>query len=683
MFNPSEISTLYVSRKYGDDSHNFGFSRENKYLAEGPVATLDNALSYVAELRNGGHNQPITIYILDEEYSISSPIVLKPEMHSITIKPYKKTLISGGIKITDFKKDTFNGQECFSAYIPQVADDGLWFTDFYVDGKRAKVTRFPDSGTLDPEAVGNEDTNLHASCEWFIAKKEDLKKIATFKNFGDCFISYNHYWIDEHTPIKSYDLETGRIDFAYASRFSLSSKHGRSAFHYIIENVAESFKNPNEWYLDRETSTVYYIPENSDQTPENITAYAPVTDKLFVLNGTVDNKLKNVRLEGFQFAYTKGDYKSLGSMSIDTTSAPKAADPQSVHLAHGSIELYNTHRCYIENCQLFCLGVHAITVNEGCTQTQLCNNHIYDIGAGGIKIGGIGYGEFKADTNIDERLANHGNTVKNNRIDLCGRRYYAGCGILIKHSYDNYVAHNEISNLFYTGISLGWVWGYSDSISHDNLVEKNLIYNIGSGVLSDMGGIYTLGKQSGTIIRNNIIHDVNCFDYGAWGIYTDEGSSYIIVENNLCYNIGKNGFHQHYGRMNTVRNNIFVKSGQGAANVSGTRINNFAIFERNILVTEGNQPTYLSMYGDESAPNNIIAHNNLLYNIDGKVKAMGQNVNISLEEFQKDYGNDKYSIEADPLFVDYANNDFRLKENSPAYDIGFEDIDFSDVGIIK
>lgn len=135
--------------------------------------------------------------------------------------------------------------------------------------------------------------------------------------------------------------------------------------------------------------------------------------------------------------------------------------------------------------------------------------------------------------------------------------------------------------------------------------------------------------------------------------------------------------------MNTVRNNIFVKGGQAAANISATRINNNCIFERNILVTEGDQPTYVSMYGKESAPNTIIAHSNLLFNVNGKVKAMGENTNISLEEFQTVYGNDKYSIEADPMFVDYENNDFRLKEDSPAYSIGFEDIDFSDVGIIK
>lgn len=700
MFNPSEISTFYVSKKYGDDRHNFGFSPENRFLAEGPVATLETALTNVAELRNDGHNQPITIFILDEEYPLEKPIVLDHEMHSVTIRPYTKTLIHGGLEIKGFERDTFNGQECFSAYIPEVAEKGLWFTDFYVDGERAKVTRFPQQGKLDPVAIDNESTLLDTSCEWFIAKKEDAEKIAKFKNFDDCIISYNHYWIDAHTPMKSCDPESGKIEFLYPSRYSLSTKHGRSALHYVIDNVAECFCNHNEWYLDRETSKVYYIPRDKAQTPENIKAYAPILDKLFVLQGRPDKKLINVHLEGLDFAYTRGDYLSRGTgvnfVFHPEDETPKAADAQSVHLANGSVELFNTHGCYVENCNLFCLGLHALTVNEGCSQTYVCNNHIYDIGAGGIKMGGQGYnytavkvgnvhhdyqGNYPPE---DSRLETHGNIVRNNFIEKCGRRHYAGCGILMKDTYNNYIGHNEITDLYYTGISLGWVWGYYDNMSHDNLIEKNYIHDIGCGVLSDMGGVYILGKQPGTIVRGNLIHDVHCFEYGAWGIYCDEGACYVTVENNLCYNNDRNGYHQHYGRMNTIRNNIFAKNKQAAANVSCPFVNNNAIFERNILVTMGPQPTYVSMYDDESAPSSIIAHSNLLYNVDGKVKAMGQkDANISLEEFQTIYGNEKYSIEADPLFVDYENNDFRLKENSPAYSIGFRPIDFSDVGIQK
>ncbi len=684
MFTPDMISTLYVSKEHGDDLRNFGFSPDTTYRAEGPLQTLEKALFYVTELRVNGHDQPVTIIIMDEEYEITSPIVLTPEMHSVTIRPMTKTVFTGGFQIKGFKKDVFNGKECFSAPVPEIKEKGIWFTDLYVDDERAQFTRYPKEGTLEPEGVENDDEALFTSVSWFTAKKEDLEVISKFKNFDDCFISYNHHWVDEHTPIKSFDSESGKVEFAYPSRYCLCPSQPHMALHYMIENVAESFENPNEWYLDRETAMVYYIPRNENQTPENIKVVAPLTDKLFILQGKRDKKLSYVRFEDVEFAYTKGDYKSKDVDPVTGEITYKASDDQSVAHAHGSIEFYYTHNCGIENCKLYCLGVHAIKVNEGCTSTKICSNRIHVIGAGAINVGGEGY-VFDADGNatLDELKQNSGNTIKNNRIDKCGRRYFAACGILIKHSFDNYVGHNEISNLYYSGISVGWLWGYQPSVTRDNLIEKNLIYNIGGGALSDMGGIYTLGKQPGTVVRGNVIHDVQASHYGAWGIYCDEGSSYITVEKNLCYNIGKEGFNQHVGQMNTIRNNIFVKTGRSSARVALWHINNRAIFEKNILVTDGSA-SFTSMIGhDIVAPNQIISTYNLHYNMSGPVFAMGEKEKISLEEFQTVYGNDRYSIIGDPLFVDYENNDFRLKPDSPAYKIGFRDIDFSGVGIQK
>ena len=89
-------------------------------------------------------------------------------------------------------------------------------------------------------------------------------------------------------------------------------------------------------------------------------------------------------------------------------------------------------------------------------------------------------------------------------------------GILSMHSFGNTLSHNHIYDLYYTGISCGWVWGYADSVSKNNRIEKNHIHDLGHGLLSDMGGIYTLGVQPGTVLRGNLIHDVEKANYGGW-----------------------------------------------------------------------------------------------------------------------------------------------------------------------
>ena len=122
----------------------------------------------------------------------------------------------------------------------------------------------------------------------------------------------------------------------------------------------------------------------------------------------------------------------------------------------------------------------------------------------------------------------------------------------------NRVSHNEICDLYYTGVSVGWSWGYAPTSAHHNTVEFNHIHNIGRGVLGDMGGIYCLGDSPGTAIRNNLVHDVYDHHTGSLAIYTDEGSTGILIEHNIGYGTTYANFHQHYGKENVVRNNIWA-----------------------------------------------------------------------------------------------------------------------------
>ncbi len=690
MLLKENITSLFVSQQNGK-ADNSGFT------PDAPLCSIEDALQIVREVREHGHRQPICIKLTDTEYFVKSPIIIDESICDVTLEPYTKTKISGGMRIKNFETDTFNGVSCISAQIPGVKEGDFWFTDFYINGKAAAFTSYPDNDVLYAKEVENNGTKLYDHSKWFIANDEDLAVIKNFRNFDDCFISFNHYWIDEHTPIESYDVKTGKIVFKYASRFTIEPTHEASKLRYKIENVAEAFKKPGEWYLDRATGKVYYILRDGESM-ESIVAYAPVTDKLFILKGSEDKKVCGITLRGFEMNCTKGDYRSQyieldenrnNVYGFDENFEGYASDIQSVCWGHGSIEMSYAHSCTIENCSLVNMGVHAINIKEGNDNVYIIDNEIREVGAGGIKVdGGV--------LAMPKYTYTHNVHIRNNYITRCGNRYFAGCGVLVKEAYACEISHNEISYIYYSGISCGWTWRYEPSVNRDNRIEKNHIHHLGQGKLSDMGGIYILSEQPGTIVRGNLIHDVESKHYGGWGLYTDEGSSYITLENNICYNLTSNGYHQHYGRQNTVRNNIFAFSKNAPAALTRGEEHTGLLFENNIFISDNN-PIFSIGYTKDREGNNhnelldkhIISVRNLFYDTSGKTPnflCLGNaenNVVYSIKQAQNEIHYDTDSIVADPLFVDLENYDFTLKADSHAFALGFKPIDMSDVGVIK
>jgi parallel beta-helix repeat protein len=291
------------------------------------------------------------------------------------------------------------------------------------------------------------------------------------------------------------------------------------------------------------------------------------------------------------------------------------------------------------------------------------------LGAGGIKIG-------ETQIRSDEAERTFGNEIGDCTIVDGGKMFHSAVGIWIGQSPNNRIIHNEIADFYYTGISIGWTWGYGNSLAGGNIVEFNHVHHIGKKsdgdgpILSDMGGIYTLGIQHGTVIRNNLWHDIAGLRYGGWGIYFDEGSTGIIAENNIVYNTTHGGFHQHYGRENIVRNNIFAYARDHQLQVSRPENHLRFRFIGNIVV--GRTEQWLVGGIDF----NFEFDRNLYWREDGGPIKFG---NLSWEEWRAK-GMDKNSIIADPQFVAPEKFDFRLKPTSPAFKLGFKPFDLSKVG---
>jgi hypothetical protein len=181
-----------------------------------------------------------------------------------------------------------------------------------------------------------------------------------------------------------------------------------------------------------------------------------------------------------------------------------------------------------------------------------------------------------------------------------------------------------------------------------------------------MGGIYTLGLSPGSTLRENRIHDVESFNYGGWGIYPDEGTTGMLIENNVVFRCKSAPFHQHYGKENIVRNNVFAFG--RAAQLMRSREEEHSSFtmERNIVLWKEGE-----LLGSYWSNGHFHFDNNLYWNGTGKPFQLA---GLSLEDWRKK-GQDQHSIVADPLFVDPARGDFRLKSGSPAIKLGFTPID--------
>ena len=297
-----------------------------------------------------------------------------------------------------------------------------------------------------------------------------------------------------------------------------------------------------------------------------------------------------------------------------------------------------------------------------------------DMAAGGVKIGHAGSGPVAREGDPDKLVSHH--IVRQCLIAHGGRMHAEAIGVWIGDSPYNVIEHNDIYDFYYSGISAGWTWGYYPSQAHHNDIGFNHIHDIGQGVLSDMGAVYTLGPSPGTRIHDNRCHDIRCYSrgYGGFGIYTDEGSSDILIDNNLVYRAVSGSFHQHYGKENRLSNNIFACATEAQLLRTRPEPHTALVFERNIVYWN-NASQVLGNFWD----NHFKFDHNVYWSTSGKPIRFFDN-GVPFQQWQQQFGQDQHSIVADPHFVAPEKDDFRLKENSPALSVGFKPFDMSKMG---
>ncbi|MGQ9514333.1 MAG: right-handed parallel beta-helix repeat-containing protein [Thermoproteota archaeon] len=652
--------TFYVSPQ-GDDRWSGRLPSPSESKTDGPFATIAKARDAIREIKTReGHRKPIKVFIRGGTFFLDEPLLFTAEDSGtdscpITYESYpgEVPILSGGARISGWKQITVQGKRLWVVQIPSVREEEWYFRELWVDGKRRLRARHPNKGYLSIEEVpdATPQTQWDEGQNRIRFREGDLKAL---NNVSDAEAIVMNRWVESHLPIESLDEVNRILSFSKKSVFRLDPGDL-----YYIENSLELLDSPGEWFLDHSTGTLYYyaMPDEDMNEAEVI---APFLPQLLKLQGDpkTGEFLHHITFKGITFSHTEWSLPS-------TLSGFRQAAIGVPAVLYGE----GVRNCIIEGCIFAHIGTYAIELSRGCRDNKIHRCELYDLGAGGIKIG-----EQLVRDEVEEQT--HGNIISDCEIQDGGLIFHSAVGIWIGQSYENIIRNNHICNFYYTGISIGWTWGYGPSLARGNIVELNHVQNIGirsdgdGPILSDMGGIYTLGVRSGTIIRSNIFHDIAGFRYGGWGIYLDEGSSNVLTEKNIVYRTTHGGFHQHYGRENIVRNNIFAFGKDAQIQRSRSEEHISFTFERNIVYFRS---------GNVLAGNFEDANFSFDLNIYWR---QGEEVLFGKYSWEawRDRGADLHSLIADPLFLDPDCGNFSLKKDSPAFSLGFEEIDTTKVG---
>jgi len=625
--------------------------------------TLQKAIAMLPGLKKTNPKGTITIFLNDGDYNLEQPIEITAKNSGtkdlqIIFKALLNThpVISGGQKIT------LRGDKILSAEVQNAGSIKPY--DLYINGKRAVRARTPN---IDNYFTLNKVINVADSGNKLRFTQQFQMPFAAFETLASLsksdlqkvWFNMYHKWDNTIRPIDS--LNT--IDTSFYSTGTINGDWaliGKPALFYF-DNYPAALDTANEWMLQNDT--IKYIPAGNAREQE---AVIPVLEKLLIIQGDSTHPAENILFDGIAFKYCNYVFNGYEAY-------------QAAEKIDAAITIDNAQNIRFNNCEIAHTGQYAIWLRKGAQHCEITNSYLHDLGAGGVRIG---------ETIIRENKAQW---TSYNKIDNCiihsgGLNFPSAVGVFIAHSGNNIISHNDIGDFRYTGISVGWIWGYAFSPSVNNKIIYNHIHHIGWGVLSDMAAVYTLGISNGTEVSHNRVNDIYSYDYGGWGLYTDEGSSNILLEDNLVYHTKTGGFHQHYGENNIIRNNIFAFNEKFQAQFSRIEDHHSLDFKNNIILTNKG---YLLQGAWQAG--NLTLDSNCYWNMNNEKVIFIQSTGsyganpknyLIFREWQQASGKDSHSIMQDPEFVNAKAFDFRFKNNSVINKIGFKPFDPYAAGVM-
>jgi len=672
-FRLSSASELYVAPE-GSDA--------NPGSRSAPFATLEKARDVIREKRRANDRQVWTVLLASGRHERSSTFLLGPEdTHTIYKAVSPDAILTGGFRIRNWRDE---GAGVWSAVVPGLQAGTVYFEQLFVNGGRAIRSRWPKTQTdwrfgetrkdfLIPQRVSQTVTtnaNKTVRIEHEIrAKPGELDLLAQVprEELRSAALVIHHNWDTTRRIILAYDAASQTVKMAGATWKPWNPWRTNSL--YYVENVRSAFTDPGEWFLAKTEGKVYYRPRASEDMKQ-VVAEAP-------RNGMVQlirmDGCSNITFHGIQFKISdtprRDKEMNHGELAMRlghdlSKPGPTQFEPcQAAGNTEALILADNITACTFNQCRIQNTGEYGLWIRGNCHSNLMERCSIDETGAGAVRL-----------CDFPNQKNSSFNVIRNCSFTRGGRFHASATAVWIGEGTDNTLTHNDIADHYYTGISIGWCWGYRGK-SFRNEISYNRVEHIGQAALGDMGGIYSLGTQTGTRICNNVFRNIDSYTYGGWGIYPDEGSEGLLIENNLVYDVKDGGFHQHYGRENTVRNNIFAFSRKDQ--IAATRVEpHLSVrFTGNIIYWDQPRDVFERKSTEKVK---IIWEKNIWFCEAGEPLFKGK----TFAQWQAT-GKDKGGLVCDPLFVNPEARDFRFKSEDACKKIGFKPFDFSKAGIEK
>ena len=542
----------------------------NDGTCQSPKATLTSALRQAREWRRTEDNRiqgGITIYMEGGTYAFHEPVFIRPEDSGTKESPTvirsvgdEKVILSGGISINGWKKQG----KVWVADVPAFNGRPLDFRQLWVNGKKAVRARdvedFEKMNRICSVDEKNEILYVPAvSIRRLIDNKGNLKA-----KYAEMVL--HQMWCVANLRIRSVEVQgdsaairfhqpESRIQFEHPWPRPMVTTNGHNSAFYLT-NARELQDVPGEWYHDIDARKVYYYPREGEKMQE-AEVIVPAVETLVRVEGTLDRPVCHIRFEKITFSYTtwmrpseKGHIPLQAGMYLTDG---YRIDPkmQRDYLNHpldnqgwlgrpaAAVRVVAARQIDFERCRFEHLGSTGLDYEEAVQGGVVRGCLFRDIAGNGLLVGS--FSPAAHETHLPYDPADRREVCTQQQINNCyfteiGNEDWGCLAIAAGYVGDVNIEHNEISEVPYSGISLGWGWTQTVNCMRNNRVHANLIHHYAKHMY-DVAGIYTLGSQPKSYVTENCVHSIYkpgyVHDPNHWFyLYTDEGSSFITVRDN-------------------------------------------------------------------------------------------------------------------------------------------------------